>query len=121
MSGGSVTDLGDRVLICVPASALEPVRRTRDAAYVAGRARLLSEPTRVHILIHLMSAPSGVMEITRALGMSQPTVSEHVRVLARAGLVRKESKRGRTVYRALPARIERIFEDAGATIARWAV
>lgn len=121
MSGGNVTDLGDRVLVCVPASAHEPVRRTRDAAYVADRARILSEPTRVHILIHLMSAPSGVMEVTRALGMSQPVVSEHVRVLAKAGLVRRETRRGRSVYRASPVRIERIFEDARATLARWAV
>lgn len=121
MSGGTVTDLGDRILVCVPASALEPVRRTRDAAFLADRARILSEPTRVHILIHLMSAQSGVMEITRALGMSQPVVSEHVRVLARAGLIRRETRRGRAVYRAYPARIERIFEDARATLVRWAV
>lgn len=120
MSGGTVTDLGDRLVIGVPASALDPVRRSRDAAYVADRARLLAEPTRVNILIHVMAAPSGVMEISRALRMSQPTVSEHVRVLVAAGLIRKARAGARTVYFALPQRTERIFEDARATLMRWA-
>lgn len=119
MSGGTVTDLGDRLVIGVPASALDPVRRSRDAAYVADRARLLAEPTRVSILIHVMTAPSGVMDISRALRISQPAVSEHVRVLAAAGLIRKARAGARTVYSAVPQRSERIFEDARATLMRW--
>ena len=119
MSGGAVVDLDDSLLVGVPASSREPVRRIRDAAYVADRTRILAEPTRVHILIHLMSAPSGVMEITRALAMSQPTVSEHVRVLSAAGLIRRERRGPRTVYVAAPRRVDRILEDARATLARW--
>jgi ArsR family transcriptional regulator len=121
MSGGAATDLGHTVLIGVPASALEPVRRSRDAAFVADRARVLAEPTRVRILIYLMSTPSGVMEVVRALRISQPSVSEHVRVLSEAGMVRRERKGTRTIYRASPRRIERALEDAKATLARWAV
>lgn len=120
MSGGIVSDVGDRLLVGVPASALDPVRRTRDAAYVADRARVLAEPTRVRILIHVMTTPSGVMEIARALRVSQPSVSEHVRVLAAAGLISKEMRRARTVYSASLPRIERIFEDARGTLTRWA-
>ena len=120
MSGGTVADLGDRLLVGVPASALDPVRRTRDAAFVADRARILAEPTRVRILIHLMSTPSGVMELARALRMSQPTVSEHVRLLSVAGLVRRERRGPRAVYLASPRRIDRILEDARATLSRWA-
>lgn len=120
MSGGIVSDIGDRLLIGVPASALDPVRRVRDAAYVADRARILAEPTRVHILIHVMTTPSGVMEISRALRVSQPAVSEHVRVLAAAGLISKQMRGSRTVYSASLQRIERIFEDARGTLTRWA-
>ena len=119
MSGGLVADLGDRLLVGVPASALEPIRQTRDAAFVADRLRVLAAPMRVRILIHLMSAPSGVMEVTRALRVSQPTVSEHIRALARAGLVRRLRKGNRTVYGASPRAIERHFEDARATLVRW--
>ena len=119
MSGGQLADLGDHVHVGVPASALEPARRARDAAFVADRLRNLAEPTRVRILIYLMSAPSGVMEITRALEMTQPTVSEHVRVLAAAGLVRRVRSGGRTVYAASTHSLERLLEDARATLVRW--
>ena len=119
MSGGQLADIGDRLLIGVPASALEPVRKARDAAFVAYRLRNLAEPTRVLILIHLMSTPSGVMEMTRALGMTQPTVSEHVRVLIAAGLVRRLEKGGRTVLIASPEGLDRVLEDARATVSRW--
>jgi ArsR family transcriptional regulator, arsenate/arsenite/antimonite-responsive transcriptional repressor len=119
MSGGELADLGDHLHVGVPASALEPVRRARDAAYVADRLRNLAEPTRVHILIYLMSAPSGVMDITRALGMTQPTVSEHVRVLAAAGLVRRVRRGSRTVYGVSTHSLERLLEDARATLVRW--
>jgi ArsR family transcriptional regulator len=120
MSGGQTADLGDRLHVGVPASALEPARRVRDAAFVSDRLRVLAEPTRVHILIHLMSAPSGVMETTRSLRMSQPTVSAHVRVLAAFGLVRRVRKGTRTIYEVRPGNLERILEDARATLARWA-
>jgi ArsR family transcriptional regulator, arsenate/arsenite/antimonite-responsive transcriptional repressor len=120
MSGGQLEDLGDHLHVGVPASAHEPARRTRDAAFVADRLRNLAEPTRVHILIYLMSAPSGVMEMTRALGMTQPTVSEHVRVLAAAGLVRRVRRAGRTAYSASAPHLERLLEDARATLVRWA-
>jgi ArsR family transcriptional regulator, arsenate/arsenite/antimonite-responsive transcriptional repressor len=119
MSGGQLADLGDHLHVGVPASALEPARRTRDAAFVADRLRNLAEPTRVHILIHLMSAPSGVMDVTRALGMTQPTVSEHVRALAAAGLVRRVRRGSRTVYAASTQSLERLLEDARATLVRW--
>jgi DNA-binding transcriptional ArsR family regulator len=119
MSGGQLADLGDHLHVGVPASALEPARRARDAAFVADRLRNLAEPTRVRILIYLMSAPSGVMEITRALEMTQPTVSEHVRVLAGAGLVRRVRTGSRTVYAASTHSLERLLEDARATLVRW--
>jgi hypothetical protein len=119
MSGGQLADLGDHLHVGLPASALEPVRRTRDAAFVAYRIRNLAEPTRVHILIYLMSVPSGVMEITRALGIAQPTVSEHVRLLAAAGLVRSARRGGRTIYSASTNGLERLLEDARATLVRW--
>ena len=119
MSGGSVAETGDQVQIGVPASALEPVRRVRDAAFVADRMRLLSEPTRVRILIHVLSRPAGVMEVARALRISQPTVSGHVRLLVAAGLVRVRRDGGRAMLVGSRRRFERILEDARGTLLRW--
>jgi DNA-binding transcriptional ArsR family regulator len=119
MSGGHVADMGDFVHIAVPASDLHPVRKVRDAMFVADRLRVLSEPTRVHILIQLFSAPAGVMEVARALRMSQPTVSGHVKVLRNAGLIQARKVGARTVFIASRKRVERLLEDARATMARW--
>lgn len=119
MSGGHVADLGDFVHIAVPASDLHPVRKVRDALFVADRLRVLAEPTRVHILIQLFSAPAGVMEVARALDMSQPTVSGHMKMLRNAGLIQPRKVGTRTVFVASRKRVERLLEDARATIARW--
>ena len=119
MSGGHVIDLGDFVHIAVPASDLLPIRKVRDAAFVADRLRVLAEPTRVHILIQLLSAPAGVMDVARALRVSQPTVSGHFKVLRDAGLIQSRRIRARTVMVASRKRIERLLEDARGTIARW--
>jgi DNA-binding transcriptional ArsR family regulator len=119
MSGGPVADLGDFVHIAVPASDLHPVRKVRDALFVADRLRVLAEPTRVHILIQLFSAPAGVMDVARALRMSQPTVSGHIKMLRNAGLIQARKAGARTVFIASRKRVERLLEDARATMARW--
>jgi DNA-binding transcriptional ArsR family regulator len=119
LSGGQVVDLTVYVHIATPASDLLAVRKVRDAAFVADRLRVLAEPTRVHILIQLLSAPAGVMDLARVLRMSQPTVSGHLKVLRDAGLVQPRRAAGRTVFVGSRKRIERLLEDARATIARW--
>jgi len=119
MSGGHVIDLDDYVHIAVPSSDLLPVRKVRDAMFVSERLRVLAEPTRVHILIQLLSAPSSVMEIARALRVSQPTVSGHLRILRDAGLIQPKRFGARMVMVASRKRVERLLEDARATIARW--
>jgi DNA-binding transcriptional ArsR family regulator len=119
MSGGHVVDLDEYVHIGVPASDLLPVRKVRDAAFVAYRLRVLAEPTRVHILLQLLSAPAGVMELARGLRISQPTVSGHVKILSEAGLIQPKRFGGRSVFVGSRKRIERLLEDARATIARW--
>lgn len=119
LSGGLVVDLGDRVHIAVPASDLLPIRKRRDAAYVANRLRILAEPARVRILIQLLSAPASVMDISRLLRMSQPTVSGHLKILRDAGLVQPRRLGARTVLVGSRKRVERLLEDARATIARW--
>jgi DNA-binding transcriptional ArsR family regulator len=119
MSGGHVFDTGEYVHIAVAASDLLPIRKVRDAMFVADRLRVLAEPTRVHVLIQLMSAPAGVMDVARALRVSQPTVSGHIDVLRRAGLIQRRKLGSRSVYVASRKRIERLLEDARGTLARW--
>ena len=48
----------------------------------------LAEPTRLRIVNCLTAAPLFVSELQAILGVPQPTVSRHLRVLRDAGLVR---------------------------------
>jgi DNA-binding transcriptional ArsR family regulator len=49
---------------------------------------VLSEPSRRRILDLLLERERSVGELVGALGMSQPAVSKHLRVLREAGLVK---------------------------------
>jgi DNA-binding transcriptional ArsR family regulator len=59
------------------------------------------------------------MDVARALRVSQPTVSGHIDVLRRAGLIQRRKLGPRSVYVASRKRIERLLEDARGTLARW--
>jgi DNA-binding transcriptional ArsR family regulator len=49
----------------------------------------LADPTRRAILKRLASGPANVKELSRPFDMSGPAVSKHLRVLERAGLIRR--------------------------------
>jgi DNA-binding transcriptional ArsR family regulator len=49
----------------------------------------LADPTRRAILARLAGGEAGVMELARPFAMSQPAISKHLKVLERAGLVRR--------------------------------
>jgi DNA-binding transcriptional ArsR family regulator len=50
----------------------------------------LGDPTRRHILIALARGPASITELAEPFAMTLPAVSKHLRVLERAGLVRRE-------------------------------
>ncbi len=50
----------------------------------------LSDPNRVKMIKMLQSRPMCVCEVQAALGIAQPTVSNHLKVLEEAGLVASE-------------------------------
>lgn len=55
-----------------------------DATFAA-----LADPTRRAILARLAQGDATVQELARPFAMSQPAVSKHLKVLERAGLVRR--------------------------------
>jgi ArsR family transcriptional regulator len=67
---------------------------------MAAALRVLADPARLRLLSLLASAETGsacVCDLTAPLGLSQPTVSHHLKVLSDAGLVTREP-RGRWAY-----------------------
>lgn len=62
--------------------------------------KALGDPTRVRLLSLIAASESGEMcvcDLTDPVGLAQPTVSHHMKVLAEAGLVTRE-QRGRWAY-----------------------
>ena len=77
---------------------------TDEAASVLAQVfKALSDPTRVKLLSMIAAATDGeacICDMTEPVGLSQPTVSHHMSVLSRAGLVTRE-QRGKWAYYAL--------------------
>jgi DNA-binding transcriptional ArsR family regulator len=63
---------------------------------------IIAEPSRRAILSLLGSSEQSVGDIERQLGMSQPTVSKHLRVLREAGFVEATVDAQRRLYRLKP-------------------
>jgi ArsR family transcriptional regulator len=84
---------------CCPQVLAAPLDEAQ-AERLAGALRVLAEPARLRLLSLIGAHPEGevcVCDLTAPLGLSQPTVSHHLKVLTEAGLVGRE-KRGRWVY-----------------------
>ena len=74
-----------------------------DAEVLAEVLRALADPARLRLVSLLAAAPNAECcgcDLTEPLGLSQPTVSHHLKVLLEAGLLDRE-RRGRWVYYAL--------------------
>jgi DNA-binding transcriptional ArsR family regulator len=64
---------------------------------IAGRFRVLADPTRIKLLDQLREREASVQELTETLGSTQQNVSKHLRVLLQAGIVGRR-KRGNYAY-----------------------
>ncbi|HEX7814500.1 metalloregulator ArsR/SmtB family transcription factor [Dyella sp.] len=63
---------------------------------------IIAEPSRRAILGLLASAEHSVGDLEEALGLSQPSVSKHLRVLREAGFVESRVDAQRRLYRIRP-------------------
>jgi DNA-binding transcriptional ArsR family regulator len=69
---------------------------------------IIAEPSRRAILGLLVSSQQSVGEIERELGMTQPTVSKHLRVLREAGFVESTVDAQRRLYRLKPEPLQEL-------------
>jgi ArsR family transcriptional regulator len=92
------------------------------AATLAGRFKALADPSRVAIVNRLAGADEVcVCDFLGTLGLAQPTVSHHLKVLREAGLVEVARKRGTWVYyRLVPEAVEGLAFALGGSGARRA-
>jgi len=69
---------------------------------------IIAEPSRRAILNLLVSSEQSVGEIERQLGMPQPAVSKHLRVLREAGFVETTVDAQRRLYRLNPQPLQEV-------------
>jgi DNA-binding transcriptional ArsR family regulator len=86
----------------------------RDAVF-----RALGDPTRRAILDRLRRREEGVTQLCAPFAMSQPAISQHLRVLADAGLVRARRRGRERLYRLNARPLREVFDWLGHYQAFW--
>jgi len=81
------------------------MKASLDATFAA-----LADPTRRAILTRLASGEASVVELARPFAMSQPAISKHLKVLERAGLIRRGRDAQRRPRRLEPRRLAEATE-----------
>ena len=78
--------------------------------------RALAAPVRIAIVLQLREAPLCVHDLVDALGVTQPLISQHLRVLKSAGVVEGERKGREVVYSLVDDHLAHIVVDAVAHV-----
>ena len=74
--------------------------------------RALAAPVRIAIVLQLRESERCVHELVDALGVTQPLISQHLRVLKSAGVVQGERHGREVVYRLVDEHLSHIVVDA---------
>ena len=89
-----------------------PPRRVLDTA--GDLLRALAAPVRIAIVLQLRESSRCVHELVDAVGVPQPLVSQHLRILKQAGVVDSERSGREVLYRLVDAHLAHIVNDAVA-------
>jgi ArsR family transcriptional regulator len=99
----SVHTIATIAAACPP--LLEEPLAQDDAEQLAGALKVLADPARLRLLSLIQAQPEHeacVCNLTEPLGLSQPTVSHHLKVLLQAGLVEREQRGSWAYFRVKP-------------------
>jgi len=91
-----------------------PVRTPRTLAVAGELLRALAAPVRIAIVLQLLESSRCVHDLVDALGVTQPLISQHLRVLKSAGVVHGERQGREVVYSLVDDHLAHIVVDAVA-------
>lgn len=99
---------------CAP--LLDEPLAVEEAAMLADWYGVLADPTRLRLLslIAAKDEACAACDLVEPLGVSQPTVSHHLKVLREAGLVESEKKGRWIYYRPVPERLSILSRALGS-------
>ena len=102
-----------RHLSAAPAGAARRTRRRRSSRRAL---KAIADPARLRLLSLIQAQPGGeacVCHLTEPLGLSQPTVSHHLKVLLDAGLVEREQRGSWAYFRVVPETLATLRDILG--------
>ena len=100
---------------CTPVTA--PAMSPADAAALATPLKALADPARLRLLSLIAAHEGGdacVCDLTEPVGLSQPTVSHHLKVLVDAGLLTREKRGVWAHYAPVPGALDALVAHLGA-------
>jgi ArsR family transcriptional regulator len=103
------------IAVSCPPLLQEPLAE-EDAAELARALKTIADPARLRLLSLIQAQPDGetcVCHLTEPLGLSQPTVSHHLKVLHDAGLVERERRGSWVFYRVVPEALATLRDVLG--------
>lgn len=104
-----VTDVTPTAACCAPLLR-EPLGQT-DAEQLAVTLKALADPARLRLLSIVASSADQeacVCDLIDPIGLSQPTVSHHLKVLTEAGFLSRAKRGTWAYYRLIPEALDRV-------------
>jgi ArsR family transcriptional regulator len=80
-----------------------------DAERLAGALKAIADPARLRLISIVAASDSGevcVCDFTGSVGLSQPTVSHHLKILVDAGVLAREQRGKWAYYRLVPTALD---------------
>ena len=113
----AIQQLDSAAACCTPLSSA-PLDRSK-AEQLAGLLKAVADPTRLQLMSLVAAAGGGeacVCDLTAPLGLTQPTISHHLKVLVDAGLLHRERRGSWAYYSLVTQRFDEIRSllDLGA-------
>jgi ArsR family transcriptional regulator, arsenate/arsenite/antimonite-responsive transcriptional repressor len=83
------------------------------ASTLARRLRALADPTRLQLVSLVAAADEGevcMCDLIEPVGLSQPTVSHHLRIIVEAGLLSRDKRGVWAYYRVVPGALDALAD-----------
>jgi len=72
--------------------------------------KALAHPARFKMVVGLLKDECNVAQIQRVLGLPQSTISQHLRILKNAGIIKGRKEGTKICYRVIDVRVRKIVE-----------
>jgi len=72
--------------------------------------KALAHPARLKMVIGLLKDECNVAQIQKVLGLPQSTISQHLRILKNAGIIKGRKEGTKICYRVVDVRVRKIAE-----------